>query len=349
MKEYIKQLIDGGVCHSVEMDERGIDRVFTDDDGCVIPFEGNAKERFEESSDFLHEDYLQNSLDKDIFLQINQLTDGNYLITLNNRGAKAYQYLKASEKGSRGAHECINEEIGALMAEIESNGSSFERIGRCGTLITVYKLTDAWLLVNSEIVYGKHAYSVDIIADNIERAKEIESRLFVRMGSRPVSYRSRYERFNFNKLFDKYNGSAECNRHRLKYLKMIKEAYAKFDFSEIFKYLDEGCSWGGAKGREAVTQMLIKSATTMKQRGYVHNCTLVRVGKPVSPLECNTKPDGSGKRCFVGLLYHQGEFCMVDATENDVQFYRMDLSPDGRIFSYYATLPSGDFYPVTEE
>ena len=87
----------------------------------------------------------------------------------------------------------------------------------------------------------------------------------------------------------------------------------------------------------------------MKANNYLHECTIVQVGRPVAPLNCNTKPDGSDKRCFVGLLYHQGELCMVDVSPRQTLFFRIDLSPNGKIHAFYATLPSGDYFPISDD
>lgn len=348
MKEYVKQLLDGGVHLCIETNEQGLNWIFNGPElDETIPFEGNNREVYEESDDFLHEAYWPNSNDKEIYLQTNELSDGNYVIVFFNHGVKTYQYVEVASEDNFDVFKCVNDEIKSLLSQVESDGSAFKpRMGQCAIRPTIYKLKDAWMIFNFEIVYGKHMNSIDIIANNMERAKDIETRLFDRMRNQPVSHRSRYERFNFNKNFDRYNGSEECNKLRHKYLRIIKEAYERFDFSEIFDYLDDGCTWGPAKGKEAVIANLKRSAVEMKKNNYLHKCTIVQVGKSVAPLECNTKPDGSGERCFVGLLYHQGELCMVDVTPRQTLFFRIELSPNGKIHSYYATLPSGDFYPV---
>ena len=348
MKEYVKQLLNGGVHLCIETNERGLNWIFNGPElDETIPFEGNNREVYEEPDDFLHEAYWPNSNDKEIYLQTNELPDGNYVIVFFNHGVKTYQYVEVASEDDFDVFKCMNDEIKSLVALVESDGSTFKPwMGQCAIQPTIYKLKDAWMIFNFEIVYGKHMNSIDIIADNMERAKDIETRLFNRMRNQPISHRSRYERFNFNKNFDRYNGSEECNKLRHKYLRIIKEAHEKFDFSEIFDYLDEICTWGPAKGKEAVIANLKRSAVEMKKNNYLHKCTIVQVGKPVAPLECNTKPDGSGERCFVGLLYHQGELCMVDVTPRQTLFFRIDLSPNGKIHSYYATLPSGDFYPI---
>jgi hypothetical protein len=233
-----------------------------------------------------------------------------------------------------------------MIDQLETNVGAFEWFGRCAIKPTIYKLTNGWMIFSSEIVYGKHAYSFDIIADDMQRAEEIQTRLFDRLHSQPLSNKSRYERFNFNKNFENYNDSEECNRLRHKYLRIIKNAYETFDFSAIFEFLDDGCSWGGAKGKKDVIESLIHSAQEMKKNNYLHQCTIVQVGKPIAPLECNTSPDGKGQKCFVGLMYHSGELCMVDVTPRQTLFFRMDISPNGKIHSYYATFPSGDFHPI---
>jgi hypothetical protein len=179
-----------------------------------------------------------------------------------------------------------------------------------------------------------------------KNSMEIENNLFVRLRSNPTSHRSRLERLNFNKYFDEYKGSVKANKLRHKYLEIIKRAYENFDFSKIFEYLDEDCSWGGAHGKQNVIDNLICSAEQMRENNYLHKCTLVQVGRPVAPIEFNSKPDETGKRMFVGLMYHQGEICIVDESPRQTLFFRMDLSINGKILSYYATLPSGDFHPI---
>lgn len=350
MRDYVKQLVNGGVHYCIETDQPGIDWIFNGPDfDETIPFEGNSREVYEEPDGFLHEAYWPNSNDNEIYIQTNELPDGNIVIVFNNHGKKTYQYVEKQSDDKFDVFEYLNDEIKAMVAQAESNGSTFKPwLGQCAIQPTIYKLKDAWLISNFEIVYGKHANSIDIIADDIARAKDIETRLFERMRAQPISHRSRLERFIFNKDFDKYNGSEECNRLRHKYLQIIKRAYETFDFSEIFEYLDDGCIWGPAKGKFAVIENLKRSSVEMKKNNYLHKCTIVQVGRPVAPLECNTKPDGSGEKCFVGLLYHQGELCMVDVTPRQTLFFRMDLSPNGKIHSYYATLPSGDFHPIDD-
>lgn len=351
VKDYIDRLLNGGVYLSIETDQRGLNWIFNGlelDE--TIPFEGNCREVYEEPEGFLGEAYWPCSNDAEVYIQANELTDGGMVIVFSDHGKKTFQYVEQQTDGLFDVFKYLDTEIKSLVAKAESRGGVFHpRLGQCAVNPTIYKLKDAWLIFNSEIVYGKHPNSIDIIADNMERAKDIEVRLFERMRTQPISYRSRLERFVFNKNFDKYNGSEECNKLRHKYLKIIKRAYETLDFSEIFEYLDDGCMWGGAKGKTAVIANLKHSAIEMKKNHYYHKCTIVQVGKPIAPLECNTKPDGTGEKCFVGLLYHQGELCMVDVTPRQTLFFRMDLLPNGKIHSYYATLPSEDFYAIEEE
>ncbi len=140
--------------------------------------------------------------------------------------------------------------------------------------------------------------------------------------------------------------SSRANELRYKYLRKIKEAYENFDFSDLFDDIAEDCSWSGAHGREDVIEKLISGAASMKERNYLHRCTLVRVGRPVAPLECNTAPDGSGERIGLALIYEAGEICMIDRTPHQTLFFRMDISNGGKIRSFYATLPSGDFHVI---
>ena len=126
----------------------------------------------------------------------------------------------------------------------------------------------------------------------------------------------------------------------------IKEAYEKYDFSAVFDDLADDCVWGGAHGKDAVIEKLTEGALSMKERNYWHKCTIVQVGKAVAPLECNTKPDGTGEKVMLGLLYNQGEICMIDATPRQTLFFRMTIAPNGKIREYYATLPSGDYHTI---
>jgi len=142
------------------------------------------------------------------------------------------------------------------------------------------------------------------------------------------------------------NSSTEANELRYQYLKKIKHAYEKYDFSEVFDDLADDCQWGGETGKEAVIASLKEGDRIRKEKNYWHRCTIVQVGRPVAPIPANTKPDGSGERIGIGLLYNQGEYCMVDVSPRQTLFFRMEISPEGKIESYYATLPSGDFHPV---
>ena len=145
---------------------------------------------------------------------------------------------------------------------------------------------------------------------------------------------------------NKFNWSEEANELRYKYLKKIKEAYEKFDFSDVFEDLADDCSWDGARGKSAVIEKLTKGAATMKERNYWHKCTLVQVDKAVAPMEFNDKPDGTGEKLMISLLYNRGEICMIDKTPRDTSFNRMTISPDGKIQEYYDTLPSGAYHVI---
>lgn len=347
MKPYINQLLDGWHHIGIEVKHPGISFIFNGpDEGEIIPFEGNCREIYAQADRFIYEAYWQNKEDHEVYIQVNEMSDDGMLIMFYDHGARTYQYCERQFENHFNVFDLLNLELKSLVDSAKENGASFEMVGRCAIKPEVYKLNGGWLIFSPEIVYGKHSYGVDIIADTLDRAKEIETNLFVRLFSNPVSHRSRLERFNFNKYFEEYNGSEEANRLRHKYLEIIKRSYENLDFSEIFEYLDDECSWGGAKGKDAVIESLIYSAEQMRKNNYLHKCTLVQVGRPVAPLECNTKRDGSGKRVFVGLMYHQGEICMVDVSPRQTLFFRMSLSLNGKILSYYATLPSGDFHPI---
>ncbi len=81
----------------------------------------------------------------------------------------------------------------------------------------------------------------------------------------------------------------------------------------------------------------------MKERDYRHVCRLVQVEDAYSPLLFHTAPDGKGKTVRAGLLYGEGEICMIDETALQTLFFRMKLSPEGKILSCYATLPPGRY------
>ena len=148
---------------------------------------------------------------------------------------------------------------------------------------------------------------------------------------------------------EKYNETEECNKHRLKYLVKMKNAYETFDFSEVFDDLDEQCIMGGKTGKEAVVESLKESAISMKERNYWHRCTIVQVSGPVTPVEFNSKPDGTGDRISIDLGWWAGEFCMVDRSPRQTLFFRMRLTPEGKIYEYYATIPPNEYKPISNE
>lgn len=346
MNECIKMLLDGGAHIHFETNQLGINWIFNGCDDEIVPFEGNYREVYHESDGFLDETYWVSTEDDDVYMQANFLrkNEGAFFTIFNHGNKKCYFQTDITEKDTNYIFEKISDDIKIEINALNAQGFHFENSwSRCAVNATVYKLNDSWLIHNTEVVYGKHPYSIDIIAPTEKRAKEIEDLLNIRLRTAPVSYRSRYEIFKYNRAFDKYNDSEESNKLRHKYLTLIKQAYEKFDFSDIFEYLADDCSWAGATGKNNVIEYLKEFGQTMKENNYCHKGTLVQVGRPISPLECNTKPDGTGEKCFVGLWYHTGEICMIDESPKQTLFCRMSISLDGKIHSYYATLPSGDF------
>ena len=146
---------------------------------------------------------------------------------------------------------------------------------------------------------------------------------------------------------ERYNASEECNKLRFHYLVKVKRAYETYDFSELFDDLDEKCIMGGKIGKQAVIENFKQSAISMKERNYWHRCTIVQVRGPVTPVECNTKPDGTGVRVLLDMGYSGGEFCMVDRSPLQTLFFRMKLSLEGKILQYYATIPPYNFIPIS--
>ena len=139
-----------------------------------------------------------------------------------------------------------------------------------------------------------------------------------------------------------YSGNNEANMLRYKYLKKIKNAYKTHDFSDLFSDLAEDCEWSGTQGKDNVIDKLKSHAESMEEKNYHHPCYIVQVNESLSPIECNTKPDGTGKRVGLGLLYNEGEFCMIINFPWQQLFFRMDIAPNGKIKAFYATLPSGN-------
>lgn len=140
----------------------------------------------------------------------------------------------------------------------------------------------------------------------------------------------------------------ELNKKRYSLLKKLKYAYENFDFSDLYDDIADDCIWGSGKGKDEVIENLRKSAVSMKERNYWHRCTIVQVSRPEPFTELNTEPDGSGRRVYVALNYAAGEFCMVDQTRLQTSFMRLELSEEGKIKQYYATLPPQFFRRVHE-
>ena len=149
-----------------------------------------------------------------------------------------------------------------------------------------------------------------------------------------------------DQALERYNRTEECNRLRFRYLVKMKKAYETYDFSELFDDLDGECTMGGKTGKEAVIENMKESAASMKERNYWHRCVIVQLTGPVTPVEYNTEPDGTGKRILIDLGYSPGEYCMVDRSPMQTLFFRMKLTPEGKIRAYYATVPPNGFVPV---
>ena len=79
------------------------------------------------------------------------------------------------------------------------------------------------------------------------------------------------------RAIDAYNRGGEANALRFEYFMKIMKAYDRFDFSELFDDLADGCRWGGAHGKEDVIRSLKAGAESMRERDYRHSCTIVEV------------------------------------------------------------------------
>ena len=149
---------------------------------------------------------------------------------------------------------------------------------------------------------------------------------------------------------EKRMDNASLNELRYKYLKKLKEAYKKFDFSDLFDDLDENCRDytinGEVRGKEAVIEELKDSAKIMKENNYRHVGILIQAGEEIFPPEIPSAPDGMEGAGYVGLLYDEGEICMLDMTRDDCYCIRMDISENGKILQWYATIPPAVYHRI---
>lgn len=132
------------------------------------------------------------------------------------------------------------------------------------------------------------------------------------------------------------------NALRLKYFRMIIQAWRTGDGSPLFPFLAGDCTWSGRKGREAVMEGLVKINVN-----YRHESTIVRLGPAPGPLPGS---DENGRPIRVSFLYDPGEICMFDITEHNTLLFRMELDEEGLIRSFYGTFPFFfEFWPVGDE
>lgn len=352
MKEYIQDLLNGYVYIDAETHNNSIQWIFRPGDiwDPPVPFEGNCGEVYEDTSGYINEQFFEPDENQGYFLLIDDVPneEGQLAVLGLPNGKKHYYYSEKPFDYPDGGYSQFGRDIGQLLTELEQQGNKFEWIGTAAIQPRIYKLNDGWVIVFSEVVYAKHPNHIGIIAKTHEEANRIFEALFLRLRETPISRLSRRELFHDIKFKDDYNGSEEANKLRYQYLKKIITAYEKCDFSDLFDDLADDCVWGQGHGKSAVINYLVESATSMKNRKYRHKCTIVQVGRPIAPVECNTKPDGTGQIVMLGLLYNQGEICMVDQTPVQTLFFRMTIAPNGKIREYYATLPSGNFYPIND-
>lgn len=351
MKEYIRDLLNGYVYIDAETHNHSIQWIFrpADDWDSPIPFEGNYGAVFEETTGYIHERFYEPKGTSGYYLLIDDIpNDKGQLAVLGlPNGKKYYCYSEKPFDIKEGGYSQFGSIMESILTELKHQGIEINNwTGNAAIQPLIYKLDDGWVIVFSEVVYAKHPTHIGIIAKNNTEANRIMESLMIRLRENPISRLSRRELFLNIKFKDQYNGSEEANKLRYEYLKKIKESYERFDFSSIFDDLADDCVWGGAHGKRAVVDNLIESAIAMKENNYWHKCTLVQVGKGVAPLEFNTKPDATGEKVMLGLLYNQGEICMVDMSPRQTLFFRMTIAPDGKIREYYATLPSGDYHAI---
>ena len=351
MKEYIKTILKGGSFLEFETDKYGIEYIFQDNNGNIVPFEKNCNQIYEQRGPLVHESYWEFSKDKSYYIQVNEIPndDGCFISLYAKNRVIEFEYVKNCRIDANFViTKNISRKLYKKIKALEAQGIFFDSsMKRTCIIPEIYKLKDGWLIFNSEVVYGRHPRSISIIARNNKRAQKIQAALIERMQTVPKSFLSRHERFHQNKHLDNYNQSEECNHLRYKYFSIIKSSYENYNFSRIFEFLEDNCFWIDVKGKKAVIEKLEYLSEKMKEQNISNKCTLVQVGRPIAPVKCNTKLDGSGEKCFVGLFYNTGEICMVVQNQKQMDFLKMEISPNGQIYSLHSTLPSGDFYPIS--
>ena len=352
MKKYIQDLLNGYIYIDVQTHNNSIQRIFrpADEWDPPIPFEGNYGEVFEDTPEYIAERFFEPEENLGYYLLIDDIPneEGQLAVLGLPDGKKYYHYSEKPFNYPDGGPAQFGSIIMQLLTELEQQGNKLGKIGTAAIRPRLYKLNDGWVLAFSEVVCATHPNHIGIIAKTHEEANRILDALFLRLRETPVSRLSRRELFHDIQFKNQCNRSEEANKLRYQYLKKIKAAYEKFDFSDLYDDLADDCVWGSGHGKSAVIEYLTSSAISMKERNYRHKCTLVQVGKPIAPVECNTRPDGTGQIVMLGLLYNQGEICMVDQTPVQTLFFRMTIAPNGKIREYYATLPSGNFYPIDD-
>ena len=351
MKDYIQDLLNGYVYIDVQTNNHSINWIFNpaDEWDPPISFEGNNGTIFEESSKYLTERFYEASDSSDYCLIIDDIPNekGQLAVLGLPNGNREYYYSEKPFDMNADDFIQFGEIIGKALIELKQQGIQINKwVGNAAIQPTIYKLNDGWVIVFSEIVYAKHPNHMGVIAKTSEEANRIMDSLLTRLGETPISRLSRRELFHDIKYKDQYNGSEEANKLRYLYLKKIKKAYEEYDFSNLYDDIADDCVWGSGHGKNAVIKNLVEGAISMKECNYWHKCTLVQVGEAISPLEFNTKKDGTGEKVFLGLLYNQGEICMVDETPRQTLFFRMTIAPNGKIREYYATLPSGVYHAI---
>ena len=315
-----------------------------------IPFEGNYGTVYEEAPEYIGESFYESSEADGYYLLIDDIPneEGQLAVLGCPDGSKHYHYSDKPYKDCQDDFAQFGTAIGQKLLDLSQSGIHIDqRVGRASIKPVVYDLEDGWVIdFPGEIVYGEHPTHVGVIAATRERAEYILKALFERLRETPLSRLSRRELFHDIQIKDEYNRSEEANKLRYKYMKKIKHAYEVADFSDLYEDLDEECRWDGGYRKDGVIEHLSGFAEYMREKNLRRRCVIVQVGRPVAPIECNTRPDGTGETVMLSLLYHQGEICMVEETPRGIDFCRMTISPNGKIKEYYVTLPSGDWHVI---
>lgn len=124
----------------------------------------------------------------------------------------------------------------------------------------------------------------------------------------------------------------ELNELRYKIFNLIIEGRKTGDMSALFPYIGDECKWNGKTGRDNVIEDLKHINVN-----YKHDSVIVQLGPKDTP---TWGMDENGKRVGFIIYYNAGEICMLDRTVHQTYLFRLDMTQDGKVNSFYATCPA---------